>query len=90
MGTLAFGYVADRFGRRLILTWSLIWHMVCTIVMAFQSSGLGQDIWRFIAGIGIGVELVMIGTYISELILSDQRGRTTGFRRRGPADRAAS
>ena len=75
MGTLAFGYVADRFGRRLIFTWSLIWYMVCTIIMTFQSSGLGLDIWRFIAGIGIGVELVSVDTYISELISSDQRGR---------------
>lgn len=75
VGTLAFGYVADRFGRRLIFTWSMIWYMVCTIIMAFQSSGLGLDIWRFIAGIGIGVELVTIDTYISELISSQQRGR---------------
>ncbi|MFM0339813.1 MFS transporter [Paraburkholderia fungorum] len=75
VGTLAFGYVADKFGRRLIFTWSLIWYMVCTIIMAFQASGLGLDIWRFIAGIGIGVELVTIDTYISELISSDQRGR---------------
>lgn len=75
VGTLVFGYVADRFGRRLVFTWSLIWYMVCTIIMAFQSSGLGLDIWRFIAGIGIGVELVTIDTYISELISSGQRGR---------------
>lgn len=75
VGTLVFGYVADRFGRRLIFTWSLIWYMVCTIIMAFQSSGLGLDIWRFVAGIGIGVELVTIDTYISELISSEQRGR---------------
>ncbi|MFM0212405.1 MFS transporter [Paraburkholderia sediminicola] len=75
VGTLVFGFVADRFGRRLIFTWSLIWYMVCTIIMAFQSSGLGLDIWRFIAGMGIGVELVTIDTYISELISSEQRGR---------------
>jgi putative MFS transporter len=31
--------------------------------MAFQSSGFGVDLWRFIAGIGIGIELVTIDTY---------------------------
>jgi len=75
VGTLVLGYVADRFGRRLIFTWSLVWYMVCTVIMAFQTSGFALDIWRFIAGIGIGVELVTIDTYISELIPSQERGR---------------
>ncbi len=43
--------------------------------MAFQTSGFALDIWRLIAGIGIGVELVTIDTYISELIPSGERGR---------------
>lgn len=75
LGALVFGYVADRFGRRHIFTWSLIWYMVCTAIMAFQASGFALNIWRFIAGVGIGVELVTIDTYISELIPSGERGR---------------
>ncbi|HEY4802888.1 MAG TPA: MFS transporter, partial [Paraburkholderia sp.] len=75
VGALAFGQVADRFGRRMIFTWSLIWYIVCTAIMAFQTSGQALNIWRFIAGIGIGIELVTIDTYISELIPSGERGR---------------
>ena len=75
LGTLIFGYVADRFGRRQIFTWSLIWYMICTAIMAFQTSGFALNVWRIIAGIGIGVELVTIDTYISELIPSAERGR---------------
>ena len=75
VGTLVLGFVADRFGRRFIFTWSLIWYMVCTIIMAFQTSGFALNIWRFVAGIGIGVELVTIDTYISELIPGPERGR---------------
>ncbi|HKT93863.1 MAG TPA: MFS transporter [Paraburkholderia sp.] len=75
VGALAFGQVADRFGRRIIFTWSLIWYIVCTAIMAFQTSGQALNIWRFIAGIGIGIELVTIDTYISELIPSGERGR---------------
>ncbi|WP_218884308.1 MFS transporter [Burkholderia guangdongensis] len=75
VGALVFGQVADRYGRRMIFTWSLLWYMVCTIIMAFQTTGLGLNLWRFIAGIGIGVELVTIDTYISELIPSGERGR---------------
>ncbi|WP_415913512.1 MFS transporter [Paraburkholderia sp. J63] len=75
VGALVFGQVADRYGRRIIFTWSLIWYVACTAIMAFQTTGLGLNIWRFIAGIGIGIELVTIDTYISELIPSAERGR---------------
>jgi putative MFS transporter len=75
VGALVFGQVADRFGRRVIFTWSLIWYVACTAIMAFQTTGLSLNIWRFIAGIGIGIELVTIDTYISELIPSAERGR---------------
>ncbi|WP_199272197.1 MFS transporter [Paraburkholderia acidiphila] len=75
VGALAFGQVADRFGRRIIFTWSLIWYIVCTAIMAFQTTGEALNIWRFIAGIGIGIELVTIDTYISELIPGGERGR---------------
>ena len=36
--------------------------------MAFQYSGFGVSLWRLIASIGIGVELVTIDTYVSELV----------------------
>jgi putative MFS transporter len=75
LGALVFGQVADRFGRRLIFTYSLIWYIVCTAIMAFQTTGLSLNLWRFVAGIGIGIELVTIDTYISELIPSPERGR---------------
>jgi putative MFS transporter len=47
--------------------------------MAFQTSGFGVDLWRFIAGIGIGVELVTIDTYVSELVPRSHRGRAYAF-----------
>lgn len=75
VGALVFGFVADRFGRRFIFTWSLVWYVFCTAIMAFQTSGFAIDLWRFAAGIGIGVELVTIDSYISELIPSRERGR---------------
>src|ERR1700683_4809981 len=36
IGTLAFGFTADKFGRRTIFTYSLLWYTVSSIVMAFQ------------------------------------------------------
>ena len=75
VGTLAFGQIADRFGRRSIFTASLLWYSATTAIMAFQTSGFDLVLWRFIAGIGIGVELVTIDAYISELVPPGARGR---------------
>jgi putative MFS transporter len=79
IGTAAFGYVADKYGRRTIFTYSMLWYCAATLVMAFQNSGLGVSLWRLIAGIGIGVELVTIDTYISELVPKSMRGRAFAF-----------
>jgi MFS transporter, putative metabolite:H+ symporter len=75
LGTMLFGFVADRFGRRTVFTISLLWYSAASIVMAFQSDAGGLYLWRFIAGIGIGVELVTIDTYISEFVPKGLRGR---------------
>src|SRR6202044_1253748 len=34
IGTLAFGFTADRFGRKAIFTYSLLWYTAGSIVMA--------------------------------------------------------
>jgi MFS transporter, putative metabolite:H+ symporter len=79
IGTAVFSFVADRFGRRTIFTWSLLWYTAATIVMAFQRDVFGLNLWRFIAGIGVGVELVTIDSYLSELVPRDLRGRAFAF-----------
>ncbi len=75
VGTIIVSPAADRFGRRAIFTASLLWYTVFTLAMASQSTAFGVDLFRFIAGIGIGVELVTIDTYIAELVPGHLRGR---------------
>jgi MFS transporter, putative metabolite:H+ symporter len=75
IGTIGCGFLADRFGRRAIFTWSLLFYTAANLIMAFQTTATGLDFWRFVAGVGIGVELVTIGTYISELVPRHIRGR---------------
>ena len=74
-GTILFSQVADRYGRRAIFTFALLWYAAATVVMATQDTRLGVILWRFIAGLGIGVELVTIDAYISELVPKELRGR---------------
>ena len=79
IGTFVFGSVADRYGRRTIFTYSMLWYCAATFVMAFQTTGWGVNLWRLIAAVGIGVELVTIDTYLSELVPKSMRGRAFAF-----------
>ena len=79
IGTFVFGFVADKYGRRSIFTVSLLFYSAATLVMAFQDSGLSVCLWRLIAGIGIGIELVTIDTYIAELVPKHVRGRAFAY-----------
>src|ERR1700760_394831 len=75
VGTICCGFLADRFGRRAIFTYSLLFYTAANLIMAFQVTAAGLNFWRFVAGLGIGVELVTIGTYIAELVPKHIRGR---------------
>ncbi len=79
IGTSVFSFVADKCGRRAIFTFSLLFYCAATLIMAFQNTGLSICLWRLIAGIGIGVELVTIDTYIAELVPKHVRGRAFAF-----------
>jgi putative MFS transporter len=79
VGTIGFGFVADRLGRRAIFTYALLWYSAATAVMAFQTSAAGVDFWRFVAGVGVGVELVTIDSYIGELVPKHLRSKAFAF-----------
>ncbi|RXZ38032.1 MFS transporter [Oxalobacteraceae bacterium CAVE-383] len=75
IGTIACGFLADKFGRRAIFTYALLWYAVANTIMAFQTTALGLNAWRFISGLGIGVELITIGSYLTEFAPRHMRGR---------------
>ena len=75
VGTFFLGFLADRFGRRAIFTYALLGYTAASVIMACQTSPAGLLFWRFLAGIGIGVEVITIDAYITELVPSRMRGR---------------
>ncbi|HEY4073725.1 MAG TPA: MFS transporter [Herbaspirillum sp.] len=75
IGTIACGFLADRFGRRAIFTYALLWYAIANTFMAFQTTALGLNSWRFVSGLGIGVELITIGSYLTEFAPKHLRGR---------------
>ncbi len=76
---MVLGSLADRYGRRTAFTAAILLYSIGTFIAAFQTSALVIDIWRFIAGIGIGVQLITNDAYISELTPNHTRGRYMAF-----------
>jgi putative MFS transporter len=75
VGTFFLGFLADRYGRRSIFTYALLGYTAASVLMACQTTSGGVLLWRFIAGIGIGVEIITIDAYLTELVPSWMRGR---------------
>ena len=75
LGTVIFSNFADRMGRRPVFTYSLVWYSVATVIMGLQSKAVNIDLWRLIASMGVGMELVAIDCYLAELTPKSIRGR---------------
>ena len=74
-GVLLFSAISDRYGRRAIFTWSLLGYAAATLVMAMQTTAFGICLWRFIAAIGVGAEIIAVDSYLAELMPKSMRGR---------------
>lgn len=79
IGTLSSGFLADRGGRRKVFLVALLWFAVSEAVMAMQQTAFGLNAMHFVVGLGLGVEIVTIDTYISEIVPKQVRGRAFAF-----------
>ena len=79
IGTLLLSQVADRIGRRRVFTLALLWYSAATIMIALQTTANGVNLWRLIAGIGVGIELTTIDSFVSEMVPRADRGRAIAF-----------
>src|SRR5580692_4197675 len=60
------GPIGDRFGRVRTLMLTIVWYSVFTFLSAFVTSVWQLAILRLLAGIGIGGEWAMGGTFVAE------------------------
>ena len=79
VASLFVSYIADHFGRRTVFTYSLIWFGVANLIMGMQTTADGVNLWRFISALGVGLELVTVDAYLSELVPKRVRGRAFAF-----------
>jgi MFS family permease len=75
VGALVFGWLTDRFGRRLVFYVTLIVYLLGVLLTATSWSFWSFALFRAVTGLGIGGEYAAINSAIDELIPARYRGR---------------
>lgn len=73
-GSLLFGYLTDRWGRKLLFFITLAIYLGGTLLTAFSWNAVSFAAFRLITGAGIGGEYSAINSAIDELIPARRRG----------------
>jgi MFS family permease len=79
LGSLFFGHLTDRLGRKRLFNVTLGVYLVATAATAFSWNLESFLFFRFLTGAGIGGEYSAINSAIQELIPARLRGRTDLF-----------
>ncbi|WP_312880158.1 MFS transporter [Paenibacillus phytorum] len=75
VGALLAGSLADRYGRRMVLLGTLIIFSAASGLSAIATSFVILCVLRFVTGIGLGGELPVASTLVSESFPTNERGR---------------
>jgi putative MFS transporter len=75
IGALVGGSLAERFGRRPVIVVAVLWFGVFSLACGFAWSYQSLLVLRFLQGLGLGAEVPVAATYISELAKAGGRGR---------------
>ena len=78
-GAIGLNYMADRVGRRRAFLLNLGIYSIFSLLGAFSPNVTVLIITRLIAGIGIGAELPLCDSYLSDLLPARNRGRYTAW-----------
>ncbi|OWR28351.1 MFS transporter [Saccharibacillus sp. O23] len=76
LGAACAGILADRFGRKSVLLWTLLIFSLASGLSAVATGFVMLLILRFIGGFGLGGELPVASTLVSESVPANERGRT--------------
>lgn len=75
VGAACAGILADRFGRKSVLLWTLLIFSIASGLSAFATGYIILCALRFVAGFGLGGELPVASTLVSESMPVKERGR---------------
>ncbi len=74
VGAIALSYLADRIGRRPVMITSIVLTGVGELILAVAPNYVIWDVFRFVVGCGIGADLALVITYLSEMTPAAKRG----------------
>jgi len=77
------GPIADRFGRTRALAATILVYALFTGAAAFSQNVWQLGLFRFLAGVGVGGEWAMAGTYVAESWPEDRRTMGAGYLQTG-------
>lgn len=74
-GAAMAGFLADKYGRKNILLWTLLLFSAASGLSALATGFAMLCVFRFIGGLGLGGELPVASTLVSESMPVEDRGR---------------
>jgi MFS family permease len=77
------GPIADKYGRTRALAATILMYAVFTGLAAFSTNVWQLGLFRFLAGVGVGGEWSMAGTYVAEAWPEDRRKMGAGYLQTG-------
>jgi len=75
IGNWAWGWSADRFGRRRVFQWTVLTYAVFAGLTAFAGGFYSGFVLRFLTGMGLGGALAVDLSYLAEHLPTSKRGR---------------
>jgi MFS transporter, SP family, arabinose:H+ symporter len=73
------GPVSDKFGRRVVLKYAALLYAFSALLSALAPTFIVLVIARMLAGVGVGISLILAPMYIAELSPADKRGKMVSF-----------
>lgn len=83
VGGLAFGYLSDRWGRKSVMTWTILLYSLGTALTAFATGPLTLVVFRLVTGLGVGGEWAVGHALLAESAPPRMRGRAAALLQAG-------
>jgi MFS family permease len=83
LGGIVFGGLADRYGRRRVMTWTILIYSIGTGLCGFAGGLVSLVLLRAVTGFGVGGEWATGHALMAEIFPKEQRGRAAALLQAG-------
>ena len=79
IGAIVIGRFLDKIGRKSIMIFNIFFFIVAAILSGLSWNILTLILFRFLVGLGVGIDYPVVSVYLSEMTSSVTRGRQVGI-----------